>query len=65
MEKVIIEIIHANRSRKEYKVFNALPIKIGRGFDNDIIVPDPYLSETHAIIDRETWSLAQAKYDSR
>ena len=54
MEKVIIEIIHANRLRKEYRVFHSLPVKIGRGFDNDIIIPDPYLSENHVIINRET-----------
>ena len=53
MEKVIIEIIHANRLRKEYKVFNSLPVRIGRGFDNDIIISDPYLSENHAVINRE------------
>lgn len=36
--------------RADYKVFNNLVIRIGRGYGNDLIVTDPYVSERHCVI---------------
>lgn len=36
--------------RADYKVFNNLVIRIGRGYDNDLIISDPYVSDRHCVI---------------
>lgn len=50
MEKVILEFIKDYSHRRDYQVFNHLVIRIGRGYDNDCIVTDPYASEHHCVI---------------
>ncbi|MCD4779673.1 MAG: FHA domain-containing protein [Candidatus Omnitrophica bacterium] len=50
MEKIVIEIQHPHRAPREYDVLDQDEIKIGRGYHNDIIIPDPYVSDCHAII---------------
>lgn len=36
--------------RAEYRVFSSQLIRIGRGYGNDLIVTDPFVSENHCII---------------
>ncbi len=46
MEEIVVEITH-QMSFVEYKVFNRFPIRIGRAFDNDLILADPFISPHH------------------
>lgn len=50
MAKVIIEILHSGHARSEYKQFDSDIVRIGRGFFNDVILPDPYVSAEHIVI---------------
>lgn len=50
MGKIIIEIQAENSVYQTHRSFDALPIKIGRGYDNDLILGDPFLSENHLLI---------------
>ena len=53
MAEVIVEIIDRNGVAVSRHCFNALPIRIGRGYGNDLIVPDPYVCAEHLRIDRD------------
>ena len=50
MAKVIIEIFKTSGFRGDYKVFEGSAIKIGRGYQNDLILSDPYVSADHAVL---------------
>ena len=50
MAKIIVEIFKESGFRRDYKTFETSPIKVGRGYQNDIILPDPYISADHAVI---------------
>jgi len=47
-----IEILTRDKQLKLRHRFDQLPITIGRAFDNDLVLDDPYVSEHHAVIDR-------------
>lgn len=46
-----IEQLSRDKSFKERHRFTQLPIHIGRSYDNDLILDDPYIAENHAIIE--------------
>lgn len=50
MAKLIIEIVHPLRFLREYRSFDAPQIRIGRGYDNDLILGDPHVSAQHLIV---------------
>lgn len=50
MAKFIIEIVHPLRFLREYRTFDAPQIRIGRGYDNDLILGDPHVSPAHLIV---------------
>ncbi len=50
MEKIIVEIFNSHGVRQEYREFYEGAISIGRGYLNDIIVTDPYVSSEHIIL---------------
>lgn len=50
MAKLIIEIVHPLRFLREYRTFDAPQIRIGRGYDNDLILGDPHVSPAHLIV---------------
>jgi hypothetical protein len=50
VEKIIIEIQHPHRAPIAYDAFQQHEIRIGRGYHNDIIIPDPFVSDNHAVI---------------
>ena len=62
MEKVIIEITHPGGQPSEYRVLEKLPVTIGRGFQNDIILADPFVSASHLIVDKSEngWKIVEA-----
>lgn len=50
MVKVVIEISSARHLRKEIRQFDTEQLHIGRGYQNDIIIQDPYVSAQHLVI---------------
>ncbi|HAF01906.1 MAG TPA: hypothetical protein DCG63_11510 [Methylophilaceae bacterium] len=46
-----IELLTRDQSLKARHRFDHLPIRIGRGYDNDLILDDPYVAANHAIIE--------------
>jgi hypothetical protein len=50
MEEVIIEVYNNRGVRQEYRKFQLPVIRIGRGFDNDVVIADPFVSAHHLII---------------
>lgn len=62
MAKIIVELTRY-RGHKEQYVFASQRLTIGRGYDNDIIIPDPYVSASHAVLSRgegNTWQIEDA-----
>ncbi len=59
--KLILQIVERdNRGVINHHKIDSFPATIGRGFDNDIILNDPYISENHIEIkniDDEKWLL--------
>ena len=52
MAELIVEVDdHAQRMRSYYPV-EKFPLKIGRGYDNDIILTDPHVCARHLVINR-------------
>jgi len=47
---MILEIHRKHSDRVEYARMDTLPVHIGRGYGNDLILDDPYLSPEHAIL---------------
>jgi hypothetical protein len=50
MAKFVIEIVHPIRFLKEYKTFEGPLVRVGRGFDNDLILGDPHVSPEHLVV---------------
>jgi hypothetical protein len=48
-----VEVLHGNKEVRHRHRVDVLPIRLGRGYDNDIILDDPHISAHHAIVDRE------------
>jgi hypothetical protein len=47
---LIIEIIDRSRSASITRRFDSFPVSIGRGYQNDLVVPDPFVSPEHLCI---------------
>ena len=50
MEKVILEFLKDSGRRADYTAFSGLVVRIGRGYDNDLIVSDAHVSKHHCVI---------------
>lgn len=50
MAKLVIEIVHPIPLLREYKTFEGPLVRIGRGFDNDLILGDPHVSPDHLVV---------------
>ena len=48
MARIILEIISSTGMKRELRVFDQAQVSIGRGYGNDLIVLDPYVSASHA-----------------
>lgn len=51
MAKIVIEEVNRLGHVISRQKFDHLPIKVGRGYHNDLILSDPYVSPNHIIID--------------
>ena len=47
-----IEFLTREKQLKTRQRFEQLPITIGRAFDNDLVIDDPYVSHHHAVIEQ-------------
>ena len=47
-----IEVLARNGEVRQRQRVDALPIRIGRGYDNDVILDDRHTSASHVIVDR-------------
>ena len=50
--EVILEVVRADGTRTWHRV-DTLPLTIGRGFSNDLVLDDPYVDARHATIARD------------
>ncbi len=50
MAKIVVEIFHTGQVPQEYRMFDAQEIHIGRGYQNDCIITDPFVSEEHCVL---------------
>lgn len=50
MEKIVIERLGRKKEVVERWTLKELPVKIGRGYDNEVIVSDPYVAEKQVVI---------------
>ena len=48
---VIIEVLGWGGRRRQYYQVDADQVSIGRGYDNDIVLPDPHISANHLRLD--------------
>lgn len=48
---VIIEVLGWGGRRRQYYKVDADQVSIGRGYDNDIVLPDPHISANHLRLD--------------
>ena len=63
--KLIVEIRrHGDDEDAQHLVFTKFPISIGRGFDNDVILNDTYISPNHLQIDYDGQILAVTDFSS-
>jgi len=59
MEKIVIEFLGRKKHVTQRWVFKEFPVTIGRGYDNDVIVSDPYVAEKQLVVTGEgdTWQI--------
>ena len=50
MARLVIEVSQGHKSHQDYQSFEKDEVYIGRGFDNDVIINDPYISAQHLVI---------------
>lgn len=50
---VFVEILSRSKEVRHRHRVGVLPISIGRGYDNDIILDDPLIAEHHAVVDQD------------
>ena len=50
MGRTVIEIALPGRQRREFRVFDSGEVHVGRGLQNDLILPDAYVSRRHLLI---------------
>jgi len=50
LARLIVEIYSSTKLHKEYKEFDSAIIHVGRGYKNELILTDPYISEDHLVI---------------
>lgn len=53
MEKIIIERLNRKKHVVERVICQKFPVTIGRGYENDVIVSDPYIAEKQLVLTKE------------
>lgn len=67
MAKLTVEIVHPIRFLKEHRTFDLPVVRVGRGYDNDLILSDPHVSARHLIIrcEEEGWLVENTSHENR
>lgn len=52
MSTLVVEITDSHRRNPVYRSFDYFPVRIGRGYMNDIILSDPHVCAEHLVINR-------------
>lgn len=52
MARIVLEISSSSQTRKELQRFDVNEIHIGRGYHNDVIIQDPFVSSSHVVLRR-------------
>ena len=60
-----IELLARNGSVLERQRFLQTPVRIGRAYDNDLIIDDPYVAPHHAILEEQQGQLVLGSVDTR
>lgn len=47
MDRLVIEIKNRALHLRSHQIYSNFPVKIGRGYSNDIVIPDPYVCKEH------------------
>jgi hypothetical protein len=57
MDQIVLEIEEFGKTHSEFKIFRQNQIRIGRAFDNDLIINDPFVNAAHMTLklNAETW----------
>jgi len=53
LAELILEIEDDSRRNRRYYPVESFPVKIGRGYGNDVIIADPYVCPEHLIVDQD------------
>lgn len=63
--RLILEIrAHGNDEQAVYRAIEKFPVTVGRGFDNDVILNDPYVSPQHLRIEYDDKGFSVIDIDS-
>ncbi|MDP2653982.1 MAG: FHA domain-containing protein [Candidatus Omnitrophota bacterium] len=59
MAKIVVELYGPGPVPRAYCLVNVFPVRIGRGYDNDVILYDPHVCARHVVLteDEEGWLL--------
>ena len=60
-----IELLARNGKVLERKRFMQTPVRIGRAYDNDLIIDDPYMAPHHALLEEQQGELVLGSVDTR
>ena len=52
MARLVVAVVIGSHAQGGYHIFESHEIHVGRGFKNDLILSDPYVSERHLLISR-------------
>lgn len=57
--KLVLEILGDDGETATHRVVSAFPLTVGRGYHNDLILPDPHVGERHLSVDFDgsCWTL--------
>ena len=50
MARLTIKVISSSGTKHDLRVFDKDTVYIGRGYDNDVVLGDPYISAKHASV---------------
>lgn len=53
MAELVLEVQDNSRRNRHYYPVESFPVKIGRGYGNDVIISDPYVCAEHLLIDQD------------
>jgi len=65
LAELILEIQDNSRRNRYYYPVESFPVKIGRGYGNDVIISDPYVCPEHLVIEKDDQGWIVRDLDSK